>query len=299
MLFGLGEGLSFIFLNLEALPLPFVGGRVKPFELTLKLCRNIGVNCEAVETGSRARAWSHLETPISQGQPVGLQLDCYYLDYFHTPVHFAGHFVAAYGFDQEHVLLVDTVQQGGLQQVSRSSVEAARFAKGPMAARARSWTLSPAASPPMLDLPEAIRTAIRGNAKAYLEPPFQGASHLGIRKLAASLPRWLDLSSHPENDLAQAALMMERAGTGGALFRNFYRDFLAEVQEILPGGQDRLARAGDLFGESARGWTTVAALIAEAGAQRDPGRLQEAAGICVRIAEIEVAAMRELEQLGR
>jgi len=43
MLFGLGEGLGFIFINLSSLPLPFVGGRVKPFALTTALCANLGV----------------------------------------------------------------------------------------------------------------------------------------------------------------------------------------------------------------------------------------------------------------
>lgn len=299
MLFGLGEGLSFVFLNLEALPLPFVGGRVKPFELTTRLCRNLGVECQAVETGSRSKAWAHLEAPITQGKPVGLQLDCYYLDYFRSPVHFAGHFVAAHGFDEEQVLLVDTLQQGGLQQARRSSLEQARFAKGPMAARARSWTLSSPSTTPAPDLPAALHSAIRANARAYLEPPFRGASHLGIRKLAASLPQWLALNPGPEDALAQAALMMERAGTGGALFRNFYRDFLSEAQALLPREQGRLERAGILFSESAEAWTAVASLIAEAGAQRMPGRLHEAAGICTHIADIELKAMQELAQLKR
>ena len=58
MLFGLGEGLGFVFLNLATLPLPFVGGRVKPFDLTLNLCRNLGVKVDVVETGSRSRAWT-------------------------------------------------------------------------------------------------------------------------------------------------------------------------------------------------------------------------------------------------
>ncbi|UDF35395.1 UNVERIFIED_ORG: BtrH N-terminal domain-containing protein [Shinella sp. XGS7] len=297
MLFGLGEGLSFVFLNLEALPLPFVGGRVKPFELTTRLCRHLGVECQAVETSSRSKAWAHLEAPLSQGKPVGLQLDCYYLDYFRSPLHFAGHFVAAYGFDEEQILLVDTQQQGGLQQARRSSVEQARFAKGPMAARARSWTLSPSPTA-ATDLPEALRSAIHANARAYLEPPFRGASHLGIRKLADSLPHWLALSQAPESELAQAALMMERAGTGGALFRNFYRDFLSEAQALLPREQGRLERARRLFSESADAWTAVAALIDEAGVHGAPLRLGEAAGICTHIADIEVKAMQELERLG-
>src|SRR5690242_14116050 len=76
------------------------------------------------------------------------------------------------------------------------------------------------------ELGPVIRNAIRSNAAAYLSPPFKGASFHGIRKLADSLPGWLGLSQDPGGDLALAALLMEKAGTGGSLFRNFYRDFL-------------------------------------------------------------------------
>lgn len=296
MLFGLGEGLSFVFLNLEALPLPFVGGRVKPFELTTRLCRHLGVECQAVETSSRSRPGPIWRPPLA-GQAGGPAAGLLLPGLLPLPLHFAGHFVAAYGFDEEQILLVDTQQQGGLQQARRSSVEQARFAKGPMAARARSWTLSPSPTA-ATDLPEALRSAIHANARAYLEPPFRGASHLGIRKLADSLPHWLALSQAPESELAQAALMMERAGTGGALFRNFYRDFLSEAQALLPREQGRLERARRLFSESADAWTAVAALIDEAGVHGAPLRLGEAAGICTHIADIEVKAMQELERLG-
>ena len=74
MMFGLGEGLGFIFLNLGSLPLPFVGGRSKPFALTTALCANLGIDCVAVETSSKAKAWSSLEASLRQGQPVGLQV---------------------------------------------------------------------------------------------------------------------------------------------------------------------------------------------------------------------------------
>src|SRR6187455_489072 len=142
MLFGLGEGLGFIFINLRSLPLPFVGGRTKPFAVTEALCTNLGLACTAVETASKQKAWAAIEEPLRAGQPVGLQLDCFHLEYFTRPVHFAGHFVAAHGFDDAEVLLVDTAPQGSLQRTSRKSLEKARFAKGPMAAKARAWTLS-------------------------------------------------------------------------------------------------------------------------------------------------------------
>ncbi len=294
MLFGIGEGLGFIFINLRTLPLPFVGGRTRPFAITSTLCANLGVECHSSETSSKPKAWAALEEPLRAGRPVGLQLDCFYLEYFSQPVHFAGHFVAAYGFDDREVLLVDTAPQGSTQRASRGSVQKARFAKGPMAARARSWTLTAGKKEP--DLPHAVRQAIRGNAAAYLSPPFKGASYLGIRKLAASLPRWLTLAKQPRQDLALAALLMERAGTGGALFRNFYRDFLHEALDVL-GRKPALTAAHGLFSASAAEWTRVASLIERSGRTAEAAHLDTAAAACLTIADLEVEAMKKLTTL--
>ena len=295
MLFGLGEGLGFIFINLRSLPLPFVGGRTKPFAVTEALCTNLGLACTAVETASKKNAWMALETPLRAGQPVGLQLDCFHLEYFSRPVHFAGHFVAAYGFDDREVLLVDTAPQGSVQRTSRASLEKARFAKGPMAAKARSWTIAPPKRAPALDV--ATRKAIRANAKQYLTPAFKGASHLGILKLAESLPGWIEIAKRPTEDLALASLLMERAGTGGSLFRNFYRDFLLEAREYLAGVRATLTRAQALFADSAREWAAIAASIELSGKTGEAAPLRDAAQRCRRVADIEVAGMRLLAEI--
>jgi hypothetical protein len=294
LLFGLGEGLGFIFINLGSLPLPFVGGRVKPFELTATLCANLGLECVAVETSSKAKAWSALESALRAGRPVGLQLDCYHLEYFTKPVRFAGHFVAAYGFDERDVLLVDTAQQGSAQRTARASLERARFEKGPMAAKARSWTIAAPKRPK--DLAPAIRKALRANAAAYLSPAFKGASYHGIRKLADSLPRWLGIAKDPAADLSLASLLMEKAGTGGSLFRNFFRDFLREARDHL-GAKPALQRAHDAFAESAREWGAVASCIESAGRSGDAALLEDAAARCRRIADVEVDGMRALAAL--
>lgn len=291
MMFGLGEGLGFIFINLASLPLPFVGGRTKPFALTTALCANLGVPCVAVETSSKPKAWASLERALLDGQPVGLQLDCYHLEYFSKPVHFAGHFVAAYGFDAHDVLLVDTQQQGSARRASRRGVEAARFAKGPMAAKARSWTIT--APQRRQDLGAALRKAIHANAREYLSPPFKGASYLGIRKLAASLPGWLDLAKNPAADLPLMAMLMEKAGTGGALFRNFFRDFLREAREHV-GTKPALQQAHAAFAASATEWAAVAAGIEAAGRSGEVAPLSDAARRCLRIADLEVDGMRAL-----
>jgi hypothetical protein len=285
MLFGLGEGLGFVLLNLKSLPLPFVGGRARPFALTEALCRNLGVKCQSRESSSKANAWKTLAAALETGQPVGLQLDCFHLPYFSQPIHFAGHFVAAYGVEGDEVLLVDTEPQGTLQRVPRWRRRVSRKGRCPPG-RAR-------AAP---KLPAAIRKAIRANARAYLAPQFSGASYLGIEKLADSLPSWPRIAKKPAEDFALASLLMERAGTGGALFRNFYRDFLAESREHLPKARTVLDTGHGLFAEAATAWSAIARLLA-AAARGTESALSEAAVLCRRIAGLELQAMKALARI--
>jgi hypothetical protein len=222
---------------------------------------------------------------------VGLQLDCFHLEYFSKPIHFAGHFVAAYGCDEREVYVVDTEVQGSTQRTSRRNLEAARFEKGPMSARARSWTIAPPSRDP--DLGKAVSRAIRANARAYLSPQFKGASYLGIGKLADSLPKWFEIARDPAKDFELCALLMEKAGTGGSLFRNFYRDFLGEAREHV-GASPSLKRAHAAFSQSAEEWAAVAALIAAGGRTAEAAPLHAAAARCRRIAELEVDGMQQL-----
>lgn len=56
MLFGLGEGLGFIFWNMKIMDFPFIGGRVKPDVLTENICRNLNLKLEVSETSSTKKA---------------------------------------------------------------------------------------------------------------------------------------------------------------------------------------------------------------------------------------------------
>ncbi len=64
MLFGIGEGLGFIFWNTKAREFPFIGGRIKPDLLTVNLARNLGVALQAKETSSKTKAWSKVKKLI-------------------------------------------------------------------------------------------------------------------------------------------------------------------------------------------------------------------------------------------
>jgi len=75
---------------------------------------------------STQKAWQNAKELIDNGQVVGLKLDCYHLEYFSRAFHFAGHYVALYGYDSENAFLVDTKQQGGQVKTSLKSLVLAR-----------------------------------------------------------------------------------------------------------------------------------------------------------------------------
>ncbi|GGQ05146.1 BtrH N-terminal domain-containing protein [Streptosporangium pseudovulgare] len=293
MLFGLGSGLSFIYWDGKGMAFPFLGGRVRPFELTRNLTARLGLTLLVKETTSPRKAWENVAAPIDAGRPVGLQLDCYHLEYFRSKVHFGGHVVAMYGYDEHDVHLVDTGQQGGAVRASRAGLAMARAERGPMTARNRSFTITLPEQPPRWQ--DQIIPAIRDCADAFLSAPIANLGHRGIGKAAERVPGWLLRAGDPRQDLPQAAVLMEEAGTGGALFRALYRDFLGECAQLI---DDTGLRTGHrLYTEAATLWTDVAGLITKAGESGDAGHLEQAGVILRDLSRIERDAMQVLRGL--
>ncbi|MEW2555330.1 BtrH N-terminal domain-containing protein [Streptomyces zhihengii] len=293
MLFGLGSGLSFVYWDARNMDFPFLGGRVKPFELTRNLAARLGLELDVRETASPRRAWENMTAPLDAGRPVGLQLDSYHLEYFTTRVHFGGHVVAVYGYDDRTAYLVDTAQQGGAVTTGLASLAEARSARGPMTARHRSFTLAvPGDAPAPRD---RIVPAVTACADAFLHPPIANLGHRGIEKAGRLVRTWHRRTDDPGRDLRRAALLMERGGTGGALFRNLYRDFLAECAGLL---ESRRLRTGlALYTEAAELWTRTAELIDEAGATGDERCLERAGALLAGLARVEREAMEALSRL--
>ena len=293
MLFGLGSGLSFVYWDSKNLPFPFLGGRVKPFDLTRNLAARLGLTLTIRETTSRRKAWEDVSAHIDAGRPVGLQLDCYHLEYFRAKVHFGGHVVAMYGYDEHDAYLVDTDQQGGAVRASRACLAMARAERGPMTARNRSFTITPPAHP--ISWQERIVPAIRDCAEAFLAAPIANLGHRGIEKAGKQVPGWLRRTDEPRRDLPQAALLMEKGGTGGALLRALYCDFLNECTRLID--HDGLRAGHRLYAEAAVLWTRVSALIEQAGESGDAGYLEKAGVILHDLSRVERDAMEALRRL--
>ena len=290
MLFGLGEGLGFIFWNMKSMGFPFIGGRVKPDALTKNLARNLKLELTVKETSSQQKAWDNVKSLIDNGQVVGLKLDCFHLEYFSRPFHFAGHYTALYGYDNENAFLVDTKQQGGKVKTTLKSLALARSEQGPMSSKNLYYTLKK--TDKHFDLKSAIVTAIRNNATEHINPPITNIGYKGILKTSSEIIKWFKTSSDIENDFKTTAMLMEKAGTGGALFRNLYRDFLKESYKLLK--LDKVKQGHEEFVEIAKLWTSVSNLFLKVSETKDVKYIEHASSILQKLSTKEKNAMEIL-----
>jgi len=290
MLFGIGEGLGFIFWNMKTMNFPFIGGRIKTDLLTQNITRNLNLKLEIHETSSIKKAWSNVKENIDKGIVVALKLDCYHLDYFTNKIHFAGHYVAMYGYDENYAYLVDTLQQGKEVKTTLENLKLARNEKGPMSSRNLSYTIQKLEKLP--DLKTVIPNAITRNAKDYLSPPITNIGYKGIIKTSKEIKKWFQRSTNISQDFKTTAMLMEKAGTGGALFRNLYRDFLKESFELSQLKQ--LEEGYTMFCEIAQLWTKVSTLFDKAGETENVEFINEASEILIDLSEKEKKTMELL-----
>lgn len=291
MLFGLGRGLGFIYWHMKHMPFPFIGGRNKPFELTENACAALGVDLDVRTTRSAPKGWRNLLSFVDEGEPVGLQLDSYHLEYFTQKVHFAGHFAAVVAVDDDDVLLNDTSQQGAYCRTSRESLQRARQQKGHMAADQRSYTLRVPSASPVVDV-DSVREAIAAVCDGLLAPPISNLGVKGMHRASKELAKWWRRDDVDKAQFAQMGLLMERAGTGGSLFRKMYLRFLREASDL---GVD----VGDLSGWDGvvQGWRAVSEHLQAAGGDGGDDAFAHALLRLKETAAAEEEALRTLQKM--
>jgi hypothetical protein len=293
MLFGLGEGLDYIFWKMKIMPFPFIGGRVKPDALTENIAKNLHLKLTVCETTSKDKAWNSVKNLIDSGKAVGLKLDCFHLEYFSNPIHFAGHYVAIYGYDDQFAYLVDTLQQGTKVKTSLSSLALARAEKGPMSSKNLYYFIEPGNE--KFNLPDAVMAAVRANAQRYLNPPISNVGYRGIAKTSKEVIALYKSCKDIKGEFGMSAKLMERGGTGGALFRNLYRDFLKEGYQLT--GSEVLHQGYEDFCVIASDWAQVIELFQKIADTQKEQYVADVSELFLELSKLEYAAMQKLSQI--
>ncbi|MHA2192340.1 MAG: DUF4872 domain-containing protein, partial [Candidatus Thorarchaeota archaeon] len=108
-------------------------------------------------------------------------------------------------------------------------------------------------------LESIIPDAIRENADALLNPPISNVGVKGIVRWSKELVKYPKMFPNPR-DLVHALMMhfiyIETGGSGGAIFRQIYADFLKEAGELM--NSDPMLRAAEDFRNIVKMWRNVA-----------------------------------------
>ncbi len=249
MLFGLGSGLSWFYMENKAVPFPIISGRTKPLDFENALSENTGVKIIVNKTSSIKKASDGLFKMIEYNKPVILYVNMPLLNYLNMPedAHFGGHSVVVYGIDEVDKVAYVSDRDGkdnplnvngkildnDYYLVPLDELAVARNSKyGPFPAQNK-WLEFDFTSFNGIT-PEMIHKAISINLEQLLNPPIKNLSISGIEKFSKAVLKWTEFNNAKLKASAINSFFMidERGGTGGAAFRKLYANFLQEASIV-------------------------------------------------------------------
>lgn len=309
--FGLGGALGFSYLRAEGLGTPFyLVGRTA--HLTMSLSDRLGITTTPTATEDPACGWATVRTELEAGRPVLCWADMSKLPYLRVRMQMSRHDIVVTGYDPDtdHVQVIDN-DRAEPQLIPAAALAAARSSTGfPEPTRHTCYPMRFPATLP--DQHRATAQACAQAAAAMTDPTTTDISTAsvhaggnGLRGVAAfveDLDTWPDTlttsTDHPERSLNAAlltlAVFIERAGTGGGLFRRLQAEFLTDLATLTP----RARPAADAFHQLAAHWTTLAALgAAETTPETARERWQTARRHARHLTRLETDATQQLADL--
>ncbi|MFW9882952.1 MAG: BtrH N-terminal domain-containing protein [Candidatus Thorarchaeota archaeon] len=265
MLVGISAGMGFIYWFMKIMPYPIVGGMnrsdCRKFPGILgKAAKRLGGDFESILTKSVKKAHIFLKETLKENQPGLVCVDMAYLDHLLTGEddHFGEHNFLVYGIDEPNDKAYISDRFHGTAEMALTQLQKARASEYPpfpamnqMARFSFPETLTP--------LENIIPHAIRENADALLNPPISNVGVKGIARWSKELVKYPKMFPN-QRDLIHALVMhfvyIETGGSGGAIFRQIYSDFLQEAGELM--NSDPMLRAAQEFREIVKMWRDVA-----------------------------------------
>lgn len=269
MLFGLGEGLDFTYINLAYSPM--VSGRSKIMEFEDTLSRNLECKVKIKSGKDYQKIFEITKKLIDADQPVLVYADMPYLPYLSLSEnsHFGGHAIVIFGYDDEkemyyisdrdhsnfpiatpngniaedyHLVSYDQMQKARtstfrpfpalnkyVSQIDWAANNGKTFTNALFSSESESFHGDNAR------IEEIIIPAIMGVCSKMLNPPAKLKGIYGIEKFSKELLKW---SSFDKDKLKRAGItnyfqISKDGGTGGGIFRKMYGDFLLESSALL------------------------------------------------------------------
>lgn len=269
LVFGMGGGLSFMYMRYPGLTPPFyLVGRNADMELDF--CRRLGITTQRLQNDDPGQGWQRVKSELDANRPVMIWADIAELPYLRVRLSNTRHSIVVVGYDddKETVLVADNDRED-LQEVPMAAFHRAHGSQGfPGPNRFATYPMEfPGQLPDLLTCArDAAASAVRVmegedtllfNVDHLPQDSLVAGGIEGVRTFADDLKTW-PYRFDPE-ELATAVkvlpVFIEKAGTGGGLFRLLEADFCREIARLT--GDSAFSDAGDAMRKCAEGWSAL------------------------------------------
>jgi hypothetical protein len=206
------------------------------------------------------KAHFFLKDTLKQNQPGLVCVDMAYLDHLLTGEddHFGEHNFLVYGIDEPNNKAYLSDRFHGTAEMALTQLQKARASEYPPFP-AMNQMVRFSFPETLTSLEEIIPDAIRENADALLNPPISNVGVKGIVRWSKELVKYPKMFPEPRK-LVHALMMhyvyIETGGSGGAIFRQIYADFLQEAGELMD--SNPMLKASEDFRAIVKIWKDVA-----------------------------------------
>jgi len=270
----------------------FLGGKQGTINPNSLACRLLGIKMRKQSYTDANKAWEESKKFINQNIPLILRIDLGYLPYFEEKgnFHFGGHTITLAGYDdEEEFAFVGDTEFKGFQKVPISQLKKGRSSEfGPkfMHPHNTQFSMQRRGDEKHPPLSAGVKLAIQEVANNMLRPSMNNMGIQGLKLFANSIPKWKEklqgeFINATGEKVSRARIMFELIhgyietwGTGGAIFRNLYKEFLEELinYPLLRKGSKAwseeefkiLKDCIPLISDSATSWTLIAETLKNA-----------------------------------
>jgi len=310
MLFGIGSGLGFVYINLVNSPM--ISGRIKPFEFEEKISNRLNIQIKCRSTKIYEKACDRAKELISTNKPILIYADMPYLDYLNLGEdnHFGGHAIILFGFDDDKSIFYVSdrdnsnypirTPKGYISQdfhlVKYSQVEKARSSNNrPFPANNKWLEFNLENYEPITKA--TIFNAIGETCNSMLNSPANLLGINGIAKFSKEVLKWskFDKEKIKLAGVTNYFMISSDGGTGGGIFREMYGEFLIQASEIVD--SKKMQQLGVSYISISKRWDKVADLMWRLSENGSIELLQEMSDIIKEIHMRETTVVTELQEL--
>lgn len=307
LVFALGGALGLSYLrSSDLMPPIYLVGRGGDFEIDLP--NRLGGQVRVLTTDDPQEGWAWVRDEVDAGRPSLVWGDIAELPYLRVKLQMSRHDIVVIGYDEDNgIAFVVDNDRAEVQEVHLDALARARSSTSfPEPTRHCTYRITWPQTLP--DVAGVAAEAFRQSAAGMRHPSGPGIVDVttaaagaeglaAVAQLAADVRTWVEL---PDDELEillfSLSAFIEKAGTGGGLFRRLLAEGCADVARMT--SDVATADLAEVASRCAQAWTQTA----RAGIQRDAdarARVDEVARAASRLPELELDLVESLETASR